>query len=83
MSTNRTDADERRSPNGPDNGGPSGPGSNIGPVVIRHDLAYPLPLLTNWVARDIVGGHFVSYIAGRTLSCFKEIAERHAAPTAD
>ena len=52
-------------------------------VVISHELAYPLPALTNWIAGDIVGGYFVSYIAGRTLSCFKEIAERNAASTAD
>jgi len=47
-------------------------------VTISHDLTYPLPLLTNWFARYIVGGLFIHHIAGRTLACIKEIAESEA-----
>jgi ribosome-associated toxin RatA of RatAB toxin-antitoxin module len=50
-------------------------------VTILHDLAYPLPLLTNWFARYIVGGMFVSYIAGKTLATFKAIAEAQHSPS--
>lgn len=48
-------------------------------VVISHELIYPAPLLTNWFARNIVGGMFVSHIAGKTLQRIKEIAEREQA----
>jgi ribosome-associated toxin RatA of RatAB toxin-antitoxin module len=44
-------------------------------VVIAHDLTYPVAPLTNWFAHGIVGGIFVSYIAGKTLARFKAIAE--------
>lgn len=44
-------------------------------VVISHELAYPLPAITQWFARDIVGSLFVSHIAGRTLARIKQIAE--------
>jgi 1-acyl-sn-glycerol-3-phosphate acyltransferase len=47
-------------------------------VVIAHDLSYPLPFLTGWFARHIVGTFFVAHIAGKTLARFKVIAE--AAP---
>ncbi len=45
-------------------------------VTITHDLRYPVPLLGPLFARYIVGGLFVHNIAGKTLRCFKEIAER-------
>lgn len=44
-------------------------------VVIAHELSYPLRPLTDWFASGVVGGIFVSYIAGRTLARIKEIAE--------
>lgn len=44
-------------------------------VTIRHDLSYPLPFATNWFAHRIVGGLFVSHIAGRTLARIKQIVE--------
>ena len=47
-------------------------------VVISHELSYPLPALTGWFARDIVGAQFVSHIAGKTLARFKVIAEQAA-----
>jgi ribosome-associated toxin RatA of RatAB toxin-antitoxin module len=56
---------------------PSAEGGGV-EVVISHELSYPLPALTNWFARDIVGGQFVSQIAGKTLATFKVIAERHS-----
>jgi ribosome-associated toxin RatA of RatAB toxin-antitoxin module len=47
-------------------------------VRIWHELTFPVAPLTNWFARDIVGGIFVSYIAGRTLACIKQLAETEA-----
>ena len=44
-------------------------------VTIRHDLSYPLPLASNWFAHHIVGGIFVSHIAGLTLARIKELVE--------
>lgn len=44
-------------------------------VVIAHELRYPLPLLTDWFARWIVGRTFIHNVAGRTLARVKEIAE--------
>ncbi|GAB4455884.1 MAG: hypothetical protein OHK0029_12800 [Armatimonadaceae bacterium] len=44
-------------------------------VVIAHELRYPLPFLTGWFARYIVGNIFIHHIAGRTLKRVKEIAE--------
>jgi ribosome-associated toxin RatA of RatAB toxin-antitoxin module len=44
-------------------------------VVISHELTYPLPWLTAPFAEHIVGGMFVSNVAGRTLARVKEIAE--------
>ncbi|MES2461784.1 MAG: SRPBCC family protein [Armatimonadota bacterium] len=47
-------------------------------VRIWHELTFPVAPLTNWFAKDIVGGIFVSYIAGRTLACIKQLAEKEA-----
>ena len=47
-------------------------------VIIAHDLSYPLPFLTNWFARYIVGELFIHYIAGKTLARIKEVAESDA-----
>lgn len=47
-------------------------------VIIWHELSYPLPLLTNWFAEQVVGRMFVSSIASRTLARIKEIAERES-----
>lgn len=44
-------------------------------VVIAHDLRYPLPFLTDWFARSIVGNTFIHSVAGKTLARVKEIAE--------
>lgn len=44
-------------------------------VTIAHDLAYPLPALNGWFARELVGRGFVQSIAGRTLATLKQIAE--------
>jgi hypothetical protein len=44
-------------------------------VVISHELSYPVPALTGWFAHGIVGGLFVSHIAGLTLARIKQIAE--------
>jgi hypothetical protein len=56
------------------------PVSEGGGVQVRiwHELTYPIAPLTNWFARDIVGGIFVSYIAGRTLARIKQLAESEA-----
>jgi ribosome-associated toxin RatA of RatAB toxin-antitoxin module len=56
------------------------PASEGGGVHVRiwHELTFPVAPLTNWFARDIVGGIFVSYIAGRTLACIKQLAETEA-----
>ncbi len=48
-------------------------------VSIGHDLAYPLPALNGWFARDLVGRGFVQSIAGRTLATIKQIAEAESA----
>jgi uncharacterized membrane protein len=45
-------------------------------VVIAHELRYPLPFLTDWFARTVVGSLFVHHVAGRTLARVKEIAEQ-------
>lgn len=47
-------------------------------VTIAHDLAYPLRLLTDWFASGVVGGMFVSNIAGKTLARIKAIVESEA-----
>lgn len=47
-------------------------------VRIWHELTFPVAPLTNWFAKDIVGGIFVSYIAGRTLARIKQLAEKEA-----
>jgi len=47
-------------------------------VTIAHDLTYPVPLATNWFAHGVVGGLFVSHIAGLTLARIKAIAEAEA-----
>jgi uncharacterized protein YndB with AHSA1/START domain len=44
-------------------------------VVIAHELRYPLPPLTDWFARYVVGRTFIHHVAGRTLARVKEIAE--------
>lgn len=44
-------------------------------VAIHHELDYPLPLVTGWFARRIVGALFVHHIAGLTLARVKEIVE--------
>ncbi len=56
------------------------PASDGGGVHVRiwHELTFPAAVVTNWFARDIVGGIFVSYIAGRTLACMKQLAESEA-----
>jgi hypothetical protein len=45
-------------------------------VVIAHDLRYPLPFLTEWFARYIVGNLFIHHVAGKTLARVKEISEQ-------
>ncbi|HVK03916.1 MAG TPA: SRPBCC family protein [Armatimonadaceae bacterium] len=57
-------------------------GRNGVSVTISHDLSFPLPLLTDWFARHVVGGYFVHDIAGRTLARIKEIAESEAGDAA-
>jgi aromatase len=47
-------------------------------VRIWHELSYPIAPLTNWFAGGVVGGIFVSYIAGRTLARIKQLAEMGA-----
>lgn len=47
-------------------------------VVISHELTYPVAPVTNWFARSVVGGVFVSYIAGLTLARIKQIVESDA-----
>jgi ribosome-associated toxin RatA of RatAB toxin-antitoxin module len=56
------------------------PAADGGGVHVRiwHELTFPVAVLTNWFARDVVGGIFVSYIAGRTLACIKQLAETEA-----
>lgn len=44
-------------------------------VTISHELSYPLPPLTSWFARSVVGALFVQHIAGLTLARVKEIVE--------
>ncbi len=44
-------------------------------VTIFHELSYPLPPLTGWFARGVVGALFVRHIAGLTLARVKEIVE--------
>ena len=44
-------------------------------VTISHELDYPLPPLTGWFARHIVGALFVHHIAGLTLARVKQIVE--------
>jgi uncharacterized membrane protein len=48
-------------------------------VTIRHELTYPLPAFTGWFASGVVGGLFVSAIAGTTLARIKVIAEAEVA----
>ena len=50
-------------------------GSGTVEVTISHELSYPLPPLTGWFARGIVGALFVHHIAGLTLARVKEIVE--------
>ena len=47
-------------------------------VTISHELSYPLPPLTGWFARGVVGALFVRHIAGLTLARVKEIVESEA-----
>jgi ribosome-associated toxin RatA of RatAB toxin-antitoxin module len=44
-------------------------------VAIHHELTYPVPLLGDWFAANIVGRLFVENIAGKTLRCIKAIVE--------
>jgi len=49
---------------------------------IVHDLTLGWPLVGAWVADRVIARGFIAPIAGRTLSCFKALAEagRSAAP---
>ena len=44
-------------------------------VTISHELSYPLPIVTGWFTRRIVGELFIHAVAGRTLARVKEIVE--------
>jgi ribosome-associated toxin RatA of RatAB toxin-antitoxin module len=45
-------------------------------VRIEHQLSLGWPLIGRWAADDVIGPHFVEYIARRTLRCFRDLAER-------
>ncbi len=47
-------------------------------VTIAHALTYPVPPLTGWFARHVVGALFIHHIAGLTLARVKEIVEAEA-----
>lgn len=49
-------------------------------VRIDHEFRKGWPVLDDFVSERIVGGFFVSAIAGRTLARVKELAEREATP---
>jgi ribosome-associated toxin RatA of RatAB toxin-antitoxin module len=45
-------------------------------VIIEHELDFRLvPLVGEWIGRRIIGDYFIQAIAGKTLACFKELAE--------
>lgn len=48
-------------------------------VSIQHELSYPVPALSSWFARRVVGDLFVSHIASLTLARIKQIVEEDAA----
>lgn len=44
-------------------------------VAIEHQLDLAWPLIGGWVARSVIGPHFVEAIAGRTLRRIRQLAE--------
>ncbi len=44
-------------------------------VSIHHDLRLRWPLVGEWVARHVIGPHFIDAIAGRTLRRVRELSE--------
>jgi hypothetical protein len=49
--------------------------SDVVDVSIRHDFPAPWPVVGGFVADHIIGPHFVSFIAGRTLATIKALVE--------
>jgi len=54
---------------------PRDDGSGIADVSIAHQLTLGWPLVGGWVARHVIGPHFVEAIAGRTLRRIRQLAE--------
>jgi ribosome-associated toxin RatA of RatAB toxin-antitoxin module len=54
---------------------PRDDGSGVTEVSIEHELELRWPLIGGWVARHVIGPHFVEAIAGRTLRRIRELAE--------
>lgn len=48
-------------------------------VTIAHRLEFRFPVAADWLGRHVVCDFFVHHVAGRTLACVKELAERAAA----
>lgn len=46
-------------------------------VQIRHDLKPTIPIIGAFIAEEIIGKFFVSYIASQTLSSMKKYLEEH------
>ena len=49
-------------------------------VSIMHDLKFRMPALAP-LAEPIIGGFFISHVAGRTLECMKKFLEGRTAAT--
>jgi ribosome-associated toxin RatA of RatAB toxin-antitoxin module len=47
-------------------------------VVIGHWFQPPWPLVGNAIADQIIGPHFIEYVARRTLQTIKQVVEREA-----
>jgi uncharacterized membrane protein len=54
---------------------PRDDGGGITDVSIEHALELRWPLIGGWVARHVIGPHFVEAIAGRTLRRIRQLAE--------
>jgi ribosome-associated toxin RatA of RatAB toxin-antitoxin module len=50
-------------------------------VEIIHDLHFRVPALA-WIAEPVIGGFFISHVAGKTLATFKNLLEHQEDPEA-